>query len=368
MSLLKELSHIKTHSPLQKKAAEDVLSMGFPTKLNEEWRYTSLKPLAELELSSAEKSKLEIKTKLTMKLLDAADVVSYFKEEFFDQLNMALPHKLLQIEIPSHGVEQVDLKSVVEKGEFFNTIIKFVLKSHSKLILNSNVEISGGFSNIKVIFEMEENSQCEVLNSHNLFSDSFSVSSFESYQKKHSTFRFVSLSKGADLLRKNISCHLIEEGASSEIYGFNSLKENLAVDCNIHSNHLAPHTMSKQFFKTILSENSKSVFQGRIFVEKCAQKTDAEQLSKSLMLSRKCTVDTKPQLDVYADDVKANHGAAIGQLDANEIFYLQSRGLSKEQSLNLLISAYGLEVVEKLQSEYLKDFAKKYLSGQGNLS
>ncbi len=367
MNFLSELSQLHVASAIQKSAAE-YIRRGFPSKQTEEWRYTSLKPLSEADLQSAVSSKLLLNTSLKIEDLKLESSAKYFRQDFFDQLSLLNPHKLQRIEIPPSKTEYIGLENIIENGEYFNSVLVIDLMPHSKLTLNCSSQVSGGFANTKIILNMEANSQCEVLASYKMFSRSFAVSTFESYQKKHATLRFISLAKGSDLLRQNISCSLLEEGASSEINGFNLLKESLSVDCNVHSNHLAPHTTSRQFFKTILSENSKSVFQGRIYIEKQSQKSDAEQLSRSLMLSKKCTVDTKPQLDVYADDVKANHGAAIGQLDANEMFYLQSRGLSKEQSLNLLISAYGLEIVDKLQSTDLRKIAKSYLSGQGDLS
>jgi Fe-S cluster assembly protein SufD len=113
--------------------------------------------------------------------------------------------------------------------------------------------------------------------------------------------------------------------------------------------HAAPRCASHEYFNGILEDRSKGVFHGRILVRPAAQKTDAKQTNKNLLLSEEATVDTKPQLEIYADDVKCTHGATVGQLNEESIFYLRSRGLSAETARRMLIHAFAGEILERIR-------------------
>jgi len=115
--------------------------------------------------------------------------------------------------------------------------------------------------------------------------------------------------------------------------------------------HAQPHCASHEYFNGILDDKSKGVFHGRILVRRIAQKTDAKQTNKNLLLSDDATADTKPQLEIYADDVKCTHGATIGQLNDESIFYLRSRGLSMETARRMLIHAFAGEIIERIRCE-----------------
>lgn len=119
--------------------------------------------------------------------------------------------------------------------------------------------------------------------------------------------------------------------------------------------HLEPKTVSRQLFKTIVSDESQSVFNGRVFVDPKAQKTDSAQLCQGLILSAKAEINAKPELEIYADDVKASHGAAIGQMGKDQIFYLISRGIKPEQAYKILAYAFAGEVISKIESKQYKD-------------
>ena len=126
-------------------------------------------------------------------------------------------------------------------------------------------------------------------------------------------------------------------------------------------NHLSPGCKSYQKVKNVLSNESKGVYQGKIFVKDVAQKTDAYQLSKAILLSERSEFDSKPELEIYADDVKCSHGSASGSLNENSIFYLMSRGLNYQQSKELLISGFLLDVVEKITDSEIKNLIKNMI-------
>jgi Fe-S cluster assembly protein SufD len=129
-------------------------------------------------------------------------------------------------------------------------------------------------------------------------------------------------------------------------------------------NHIAPNCKSYQKVKNVLSSDSKGVYQGKIYVKDIAQKTNAYQLSKALLLSDNSEFNSKPELEIYADDVKCSHGATSGSLDEDSIYYLMTRGLSRKESVKLLINGFLNEVVNMIKSNSVKEFVKSKLQGQ----
>jgi Fe-S cluster assembly protein SufD len=127
------------------------------------------------------------------------------------------------------------------------------------------------------------------------------------------------------------------------------------VDHHTSIHHQKPHCESHEFYHGILNGQSKGVFNGKIFVSKGAQKTDAKQTNRNLLLSADATIDTKPQLEIFADDVKCTHGATVGQLNEDAIFYLQARGIGEEMARQMLIHAFAKEIVERIQPEAIQE-------------
>ena len=129
-------------------------------------------------------------------------------------------------------------------------------------------------------------------------------------------------------------------------------------------NHVAPNCKSYQKVKNVLSSDGKGVYQGKIYVKDIAQKTNAYQLSKALLLSDNSEFNSKPELEIYADDVKCSHGATSGSVDEDSIYYLMTRGLSRKESIKLLIDGFLNEVVNMIKSNSVKEFVKSKLQGQ----
>ena len=129
-------------------------------------------------------------------------------------------------------------------------------------------------------------------------------------------------------------------------------------------NHFAPYCKSYQKVKNVLNTNSKGVYQGKIFVKDVAQKTDAYQLSKALLLDDNSEFSSKPELEIYADDVKCSHGSTSGNVEDDSIYYLMTRGLSKKESVKILVSGFLSEIIDSIQSNSLKNFIKTKLENQ----
>ena len=163
------------------------------------------------------------------------------------------------------------------------------------------------------------------------------------------------LNIGAKLSRHEITATMNGTGAEVSFNGVNLLAGAQHGDTTILINHMAPQCNSNQFYRTVLDEKAKGVFQGKVYVDQVAQKTDGYQLSNALLLSDKAEMDTKPELEIYADDVKCSHGSTCGQLEEGSLFYLRQRGLTDAQARLLLIQAFVDEAVDKVVNEEQKE-------------
>lgn len=172
---------------------------------------------------------------------------------------------------------------------------------------------------------------------------------------KDSSYEAFTLSCGAGFVRYQPHAVLKGPGGSASFNGVNLLKENSHSDTTILVEHQAPHCTSNQFMRSILDDKARGVFQGKVHVHQIAQKTDGYQLSNALLLSGTAQMDTKPELEIYADDVKCSHGATTGQLEEEPLFYLRSRGLSEAQARYLLVRAFVDEVVDTIKDEAFKE-------------
>ncbi|MEK6677473.1 MAG: Fe-S cluster assembly protein SufD [Planctomycetota bacterium] len=183
---------------------------------------------------------------------------------------------------------------------------------------------------------------------------SYNVSTLRVEQHRNSNFASHSILLGGSLVRNNVHPVLNGEGAQSLLNGLYVLGGDQHADNHMRVEHAKPHCDSRQYYKGIMDDESHAVFAGRIIVHKDAQKTDAKQSNMNLLLTDRAQIDTKPQLEIYADDVKCTHGATIGQIDANAVFYLRSRGLSEQDARNLLIYAFVGESLSRMKQESLR--------------
>ncbi len=174
-------------------------------------------------------------------------------------------------------------------------------------------------------------------------------------QKDHSVLNMCTLSLGAKLAREDIFVKLTERGAESSVNGFYALHhDHQHIDNHIQIDHIAPLGTSNMIYKGTVDKKARAVFNGKIHVHPDAQKTQSHQKNHNLLLSPDAAVDTKPELEIYADDVKCAHGDTVGQLDQDILFYLRSRGLDEKSAIQLLIHAYSAEVFEKIAHPAIK--------------
>lgn len=172
---------------------------------------------------------------------------------------------------------------------------------------------------------------------------------------KDATYDAVALYTGAAISRNQVRVVLNAPGASCHINSASLMRGTQHIDTTVLIEHKAPHCQSKQNIRTILDDRAHGVFQGKVHVHQPAQKTDGYQLSKALLLSEGAEMDTKPELEIYADDVKCSHGATTGQLDDEPMFYMQSRGIPKEEARALLIESFAAEVLDLIADDDIRE-------------
>lgn len=184
--------------------------------------------------------------------------------------------------------------------------------------------------------------------------NAFHVSTTSAELGRASRYDTTSINLGAQLSRHDVSVVMDHEGAETSVDGLYLVGSDQHTDTHSVIDHKQPHCTSHQLYKGILDGNGRAVFNGKVFVREGAQKTDAMQTNKNLLLSDKARVDTKPQLEIFADDVKCAHGAAVGQIDPEELFYLATRGIGPELGRNLLTYGFAEEVIAKIKIDSIR--------------
>ncbi|MGM0439809.1 MAG: SufB/SufD family protein [Chlamydiota bacterium] len=182
--------------------------------------------------------------------------------------------------------------------------------------------------------------------------DIFYFENLEGTLKKQSSFKGVTVTDGAYGINE---ISLAGESSQAELYGLTMLAADQEAHHTVNINHRVPHTYSSQLFKAVANGESRSSFEGKIYIDRLAQQSDAQQLNKNLLLSERATASSKPSLEIFADDVKATHGATTGSLDCEQLFYLESRGLSASQARNLVIGGFCREICDHFSLESVKE-------------
>ena len=246
------------------------------------------------------------------------------------------------------------------KSTNINLRLDFELGENSclKLIDYFSNNTAKNFINIFYNFNLEKDSILKNYKIDKFINNNLKYSFNNIEQDNNSVSETFILSAGSDYFKNEINCNLNGEYSSAFINGFFSLKENQQHEIRTSIKHLVENTKSYQLIKSVLGKNSKSAYQGKIFVNSKAQKTDGYQLSKAILLDETSEFNAKPELEIYADDVKCSHGSASGSLDENSIFYLMSRGLNYQQSKKLLINGFLLDVVEKITDSEIRNLIK----------
>ena len=249
------------------------------------------------------------------------------------------------------------------KSKNINLRLDFELEQNSSLkLIDFFSDITDtNFMNILYNFDLKKDTILKNYKIDKSFNRNIKYSYNNIDQEKNSISETFIFSASSDYFKNEINCNLKGEHSSAFVNGIFSLKDNKQHEIRTSINHLVENTKSYQLIKSVLGKNSKAVYQGRIYVDSIAQKTDGYQLSKAILLDETSEFNAKPELEIYADDVKCSHGSASGSLNENSIFYLMSRGLNYKESKELLINGFLLDVVEKITDAEIRNLIKNMI-------
>ena len=251
---------------------------------------------------------------------------------------------------------------ISNSGESINHIRKLIVSNpNSKSVFIEefiSLDSIENFSTSVTEIIQEENSEIEYLIIQN-DKDNFHFNSINISQKQNSISNCFTFSYSGALVRNNLNIKLKEKNCYSNMYGFYALRKKSHVDNHTTVDHIDENSISNEHYKGIMDNNSNGVFNGKIFVRKKGQKTNAFQSNNNILLSDEAKINTKPQLEIWADDVKCSHGCTVGQLDKEAMFYLQSRGISKKKAIAMLLGAFSEEIIEKIENKFAKQKIKK---------
>jgi len=395
---------------LRETAMTSFEKLGFPTVHDEEWRFTNVAPIAKRTFKtaaavspkfplkkiqpwilgqwkshrlvfvngvfSAELSALEslpsgvILGSLSQALNTHAGLVephlasqTSFEKDSFSALNTAFLHDGAFIYIPRGVVLEKPIHILyltatdAQESPVSHPRSLIIAESSSQVqILESYAGFGNGvyFTNAVAEVVAGENARVEYYKFQRESLEAFHISSFQAQLSRDANVSNFSISLGAALARNNVNVVLNGEGAEATLNGFYLVNGSQHVDNHTCIDHAKPHCSSFELYKGILDGKARAVFSGRIIVRQDAQKTDSKQTNKNLILSEEALVNTNPQLEIYADDVKCTHGATIGQLDADSIFYLRSRGIDYDSARHLLTYAFASELNNRINIEPLR--------------
>ena len=218
------------------------------------------------------------------------------------------------------------------------------------------------FSNFVNEFVVNENAGLEYYTIQNDSNNRFQHARTQIHQKNSSRVNTYTFTLQGKFYRNNLNLVLDGEGIESHMYGLYLLSNETSGDNHTVVDHMKPNSFSNELYKGIMDGNSKGVFNGKIFVRPQAQKTNAFQANRNILLSDKAQVNTKPQLEIWADDVKCSHGCTTGQIDEEALFYLQSRGINKETALAMMLYAFAGEVIDHVPNPVMKEFLDAVIS------
>lgn len=399
---------LKSLSERREKAFAIFEKEGFPTTKNEEWKYTNVAPILKKEynyLPSSSISKKDIEdyfveglkasicifingvfspefsTILDKNIIiqnfseaQEEDIAKYFDKDIhpanaaFTALNTAFAENGAYIKIPKgtvveHPIILHFIADAKESNAFIQPRNLVIAEENSQVELVELVTTAGNhnsFTNIVTEVVLKENA---IVHYYKIQNDSQSqVNTTQIYQQEKSSFYSITISLDGELIRNNLNVDLNAENSEAFLYGLYFLKDKQHTDNHTLVNHAKPNCYSNELYKGVLTDKSRGVFNGKIFVKPDAQKTNAFQSNKNILLSPDAIMDTKPQLEIYADDVKCSHGATVGKMDEEPLFYLRSRGISENAAKALLVNAFANDILEHIKIDVLKDKIEHVIS------
>lgn len=394
---------------LRQRSFDHFESVGYPTVKDEDWKYTNVTPIAKANFAPVLSNRatandlrsliheetrnssvvfvngLYRKDLSRLQALPADTVVISFSEGLtfehhaavirrhfehyagdnesgFTSLNTAFADGVLMVVPANVTVEKpIHLLFVSESNKAsapasFPRVLIVAEENSNATIVETHASLTGGkyLTNAVVDLEIENRASLRHYKVQRESPDAFHIAATTAELGAGATYDTTTINFGAAISRHGIDVRMDHEGAQCSVDGLYMVDGKQHTDTHSVIDHRQPRCSSHQLYKGILDGKSRAVFNGKVFVRHGAQETDARQTNKNLLLSPEAHIDTKPQLEIFADDVKCAHGAAVGQLDQEELFYLESRGINPALARNMLTYGFAEEVIEKIKIDSIK--------------
>ncbi len=364
---------------------------GIPSKRNEEWKYTNIKRIFDKGLSVAGPASFSDKGSLGLNQAVRLELVNGQAPEQFpvvDGLTVYSTSKKATDQLGTTGVHKIQELAALNTALFEDALVIHVSKGkqvESTLLIDHFVGLQeNNLANARLLLILEDNASLKCIHHFrgknnsdtsllnqvtevfvgknaqleiNLIQDIGSgnmVSTTEVACQRDSSFTMNTLQFSGKLLRNNVNVKLKGENIGTHLHGFYMLNGNEHFDNHTLVDHLMPNCESNEIYRGLLAGKSTGVFNGKVYVHPAAQKTNAFQKNNNILLSDDATMNSKPELEIYADDVKCSHGSTTGQLDEEAVFYLRARGLDEFGATALLLNAFATEVLENVSNEELR--------------
>ncbi|HEX7046360.1 MAG TPA: Fe-S cluster assembly protein SufD [Gammaproteobacteria bacterium] len=387
-------------APVRKAALKKLQADGFPSRRNEHWKYTDITPLLKgiytpAPLASAPETffqgvqrfeldchrvvfvngvyrknlsdhsavaGLQLRPLVEVlaenpQAVEAAVTARGENAEGFSALNTAYLHDGVFIELDNNAVIEKPIHliflSVAHEPDPVAANPRIIVQAGENseaCLLESHLGLEGvkNFTNLVADISLAQNSKLRHLRLIEAGNEEFHIANIVARVNRDARYDSHQVCLGGKLVRNDVRIELLENNASTDLNGFVLADGSTHIDNHLDVRHIAPHTNSSQCYRAVLDGRSRCVFNGKVHVAPDAQKIDAKQASNNLLLSKLAEIDTKPELEIYADDVKCAHGATVGQLDENMLFYLRSRGIDAETARALLIFAFADDVIRRV--------------------
>ena len=374
--------------------------MKYPTRQLEAWKYTSTQAIQDFNFQNFEKTVI-----LTEK---EHDLLNQYKVDGFEHLvivNGQIQHSLStlsqpkwisafeahdydeilkksedsknifevqnyyyaqmnKIQIPKNGtlnkpLQIIHLTTESAQGHSTHQFLKIEMGEFSKLVVMQTyigATNTQYLQNNETIFHLQPSANLELVRVELDSSQAYHIGRTQVYLQKQAQLESLSVTLKAKMSRHELQVHLCGEYANAKAYGLYLTAQSQHADHQTWINHLVGNCDTDQLYKGILADQSRAVFDGLVYIHPQAQKANSAQLNNNLLLSSKAEIDTKPQLEIFADDVKASHGSTVGQMNEEEVFYFMSRAISKADALNMLSLGYASEVVYKISNTQIQNW------------
>ncbi len=405
---LESLDHAEAGgaTELRRRAMDRFAGLGFPTMKNEDWHYTSVAPIAARPFNRTASPTSLSAGELDQYLFDSPDWTRLVFVDGWLAPELSSVHDHAGVRIKGLSSMLREAGNVPQLGTIadhetvaFTALNTALMQDGAVITVAGNVEVAqpihlvflsahpvpqaASFPRNLVVLEngaratviesyvglrdesyltvsvteiaLGEGARLEHIKVQNESAGAFHVATIQARQERDSELHSFSYASGAELSRTNVNTLLDGPGSSCTMNGMYMVSGSQHVDHQTSIEHAQPNTTSREKYKGILDGHSHGVFNGKVYVRPEAQKTDGKQSNNNLLLSDHARVDTKPQLEIFADDVKCTHGATIGRLDEVALFYMKSRGLDAEQARTLLIYAFAADVLEEITVKPVKD-------------